>query len=126
MPSGPSGRATSPAAARTPAWRMPPPTSLRAAARAPDDVARPDEHGADRAAEALAQAERDGVGRVGEVARGHAGRRWATTAFQKRAPSMWSGTPWRVRDGRDLAGVGRRERLAHRVGVGVLDGDEAA
>ena len=50
----------------------------------------------------------------------------ATTAFQNRAPSMWSGTPWRVRDLCDGAGVLGGERLAHRVGVGVLDGDQAA
>ena len=51
--------------------------------------------------------------------------RWATTAFQNRAPSMCSGTPWRARDRGDLAGVRRRQRLAHRVGVGVLERDEA-
>ena len=39
MPSGPSGRATSPAAARTPAWRIPPPTSLRARRARPMNVA---------------------------------------------------------------------------------------
>ena len=39
---------------------------------------------------------------------------------------MWSGTAWRSRDLRDGAGVLGGERLAHRVGVGVLDRDQAA
>ena len=38
---------------------------------------------------------------------------------------MWSGTPWAWAIVADLAGVVGRQRLAHRVGVGVLDGDQA-
>ena len=51
--------------------------------------------------------------------------RWPTTAFQNRAPSTCSGTPCRGAISATCAGVGRGQRLAHRVGVGVLDGDEA-
>ena len=50
---------------------------------------------------------------------------WATTAFQNRAPSMWSGTPCARAIVGDLAGVLGRQWLAHRMGVGVLDGDQA-
>ena len=66
---------------------------LAGPARAPDDVARPDDDRADRAGEALRQAERDGVGRVGQVRRrGRPGRR-----------------P-RSRTGRRRCGAGRRGR----------------
>ena len=49
----------------------------------------------------------------------------ATTAFQNRAPSMWSGTPCARAIAATLPGVLGRQRLAHRVGVGVLEGDQA-
>jgi hypothetical protein len=61
-----------------------------------DDVARADDDAADRAAEALAQAERDRVGRTGQVVAVTPAARCATTAFQNRAPSTWSGTPRRA------------------------------
>ena len=74
MPSRPSRSATRPAAARMPAWRMPPPSSFRARWARPMNALRADDDRADRAAEALRQAERDRVGRRGEVPRADAER----------------------------------------------------
>ena len=84
-----------------------------------------DDDRADRAAEALAQAERDRVRRTGQVARRDAGR----ALGDDRVPE-----PGAIDVEGDAVVVGRspatsrryagRERLAHRVGVGVLEGDE--
>ena len=97
--------ATSPAAARTPTWRIPPPTSLRARRARQMNSRDPTTTEPTGQASALRQAERDGVGRIGQVARRRTPR--ATTAFQNRAPSMWSGTPCAWAIARDLARVGR-------------------
>ena len=68
---------------------------LARAARAPDHVLRPDDHRSDRAGQTLREAERDRVGRPREVRAVTPASRWATTAFQNRAPSTWNGTPCR-------------------------------
>ncbi len=69
MPAGPSWRATRPAAARTPAWRMPPPTILRARrARSMNSAAAHDDR-ADRAGEALREAEGGAVSAGQELVR---------------------------------------------------------
>ena len=88
-------RATSPAAARTPAWRIPPPTSLRARRARQMKSRGPTTTEPTGQASALRQAERDGVGRAGEVrSGGRPGRR-----------------P-RSRTGRRRCGAGRRARRA--------------
>ena len=79
-----------------PTWRMPPPTSLRARRARPmnsrdadDAPTRPGSRG---------PCDRQNVTVSAGAARSRAVTpvgRWATTAFQNRAPSMWSGTPWR-------------------------------
>ena len=95
---------------------------LAGATGAPDDIARTDEHRADRAGQGLRQAERDGVGRIGQISRPEALR-------DDRVPEAGSVDVKRdtmgMGDVGHLAGVGRRQWLAHRMRVGVLDGDEA-
>ena len=54
-------RAYSPAAARMPTWRMPPPNRLRQIRASAISSRRPDEHRADRGAEPLGQADAHGV-----------------------------------------------------------------
>ena len=72
IPSGPS-RQGDQAGRREDARLAHPATDhLARAAGAPDEVARTDDHRADRAGERLGQAERDGVGRAGEVGRADA------------------------------------------------------
>ncbi len=125
MPSGPSDSATSPAAARIADLAHPATDQLAGAARPADDLARADEHRADRAAEALGQAERDGVGRVGQVARRDAGRALGHDRVPEPGAVDVERDAVAPGDRRDLARVGRGQRLAHRVGVRVLDRDEA-
>ena len=74
-----------PAAAMMPAWRMPPPKSLRARCARRDGRGVPDEHRADRRAQALGQADAHRV----ERARRTRPREtpMAATALNRRAPS---------------------------------------
>ena len=121
MPAGPSRRAISPGAARTPAWRIPPPTSLRARRARSTNVREP------TTTEPTGQARpllRQNVTESAGAASSRAGVPRATTALKSRAPSTWSGTPrsWAIAG--DPGRVRGVERLAHRVGVGVLEGDE--
>ena len=99
-----------------------------AVALAPDPRARPsasraaDEHRADRGAETLAQADRDGV----ELPAPYAASAMpvATWAFQSRAPSRCMATPALARRRAQLADrVERLDRAAAEV-VGVLDDDQ--
>ncbi len=84
-------------------------------------VTRADHDRTDRAGEALRQAEGDGIGRAGEVGRtdalGH-DRVPEPGAIDMQGDAVLPG------DRGDLGGIGRGERLTHRMGVGVLDGDE--
>ena len=91
-------------------------------ARLPDERLRPDEHAPDGTGEALREAERhQSAGPASS--RGSSSR--ATTVFQKRAPSMWSGTP------RSWATAARSRtyadgtRLVVGVGGGVLEHHQA-
>ena len=70
-PAGISFSAIRPAAARMPAWRMPPPRALRKTRASRDVLAAADQHGADRRAEAFRQAEHDGVEAAGQLGDGH-------------------------------------------------------
>ena len=95
---------------------------LARASGAPDDLARPDDHRSDRTGERLGEAERDGVGRVGQVGRANAqgdDRVPEPRAIDVERDAMGA------RDRADLAGVLGRQRLAHRMGVGVLERDQA-
>ena len=90
MPSGPSWSATSPAAAMTPAWRIPPPTILRARWARAMNAASP------TTTEPTGQArlfERQNVAEAPAGTRSRAGTPRATAALKSRAPSMNSGTP---------------------------------
>ena len=111
-------RATSPAAARTPAWRIPPPTSLRARRARADDVVRADDDRADRAAEPLGQAERDRVGRVGQVPRGHAVRSLGDDGVPEPGAVDVERDAVAAGDRRDLARVRRRQRAGPSSGHG--------
>ena len=64
--------ACKPAAARMPAWRMPPPTTLRQRRALLDQRLRAQQHRADRRAQALRQAHRHAVEVPGDLARRHA------------------------------------------------------
>ena len=91
MPSGPSERASSPAAARIPAWRIPPPTNLRPRRARPITSCPP------TSTEPTGQPrpfDRQNVTVSAGPDRSVARTPWATTAFQNRAPSTCSGTPW--------------------------------
>ena len=90
--------------------------------RSPDHVAPPDDDRPDRAGQALREAERHGVGRVRQLGR--------TDALgHDRVPEPGAIDMERhlvgARDRGDLAGVLGGQRLAHRMGVGVLDRDQA-
>ena len=65
---GPSSRAMSPAAARMPAWRMPPPSALRMMTRAIHLFPRADEHRANRRTQSFRQAEHHGGKAAGQFA----------------------------------------------------------
>ena len=112
-------------ARRRPGSRLAHPATdhLPGATRAPDDVPPTDDQRADRAGQPLGQAERDRVGRVGEVGR-------AQSLGDDRVPEAGAVDVERdavgVGDVGHLAGIGRGQWLAHRVGVGVLDGHQAA
>ena len=85
--------ATMPAAARMPAWRMPPPSILRIR-RARRMNARPPHRTEPTGAHsALGQAEGDRIGRRGAAAA--AGTPSATAALKMRAPSRCRRKPWR-------------------------------
>ena len=97
MPSGPSSSATSPAAASTPTWRMPPPSSLRARRARATNRAEPtttEPIGVDR------PLDRQNVTLSAGAASSRGSTPRATTALKKRAPSMCSGTPrsWAIAD----------------------------
>ena len=98
---------------------------LARAARARDDVVRADQDRPDRAAEALGQAERHGVRRIGQVPGRHAGRPLGDHGVPEASAIDVERDAVAARDGGDLAGVRGRQRLAHRVGMGVLERDEA-
>ena len=118
----PVGQGDQPGRREDPGLAHPAADQLAGAARAPDDVAPADDDRADRAGEPLRQAERDGVGRIGQVRR-------ADALGHDRVPEPGAVEVERdavvVGDRGDLPGVLGGQRLAHRVGVGVLDGDEA-
>ena len=95
---------------------------LAGPAGAPDEVALADEDRADRAGQPLRQAERDGVGRSGQVAgRDALGHHRVEEAG---AVDVQRNSPL-VGDRGDARGVIRAERLAHRMAVRVLDRDQA-
>ena len=87
----------------------------------PDEVARADDHAADRAGEAFREAERDGVGGAGQLrARDPEGDGRVPEA----GPIDMEPDSVLVGDGRDLGRIGNAERPSHRMSVGVLDDDE--
>ena len=111
--------ATSPGAARTPAWRMPPPSRLRA--RRPSAItsaspASSEPTGAHR------PFDRQHMTVVAAAAHSAAGTPVAASALNRRAPSMWT----RHRAGRidHRAQARRRPRSTRRRHVRVLDADE--
>ncbi len=90
IPASPSRSATSPAAASTPAWRIPPPSSLRARrARATNGPfpTTTEPTGAD------SPFDRQNVTLSAGAASSAGVTPRATTALKNRAPSTWSGTP---------------------------------
>ena len=90
--------------------------------RSPDDVPPTDHDRADGARQPLRQAEGDGVGRIRQVGRADVrAQRPRSRSGRRRCGAGRRGR----RDLGHLAGIGRRQRLAHRMGVRVLDGDEA-
>ena len=97
---------------------------LPAAPRSGDHLAPTDDDGSDRAAQSLGQAERHGVGRIGEVTLGHT----RGALGDDRVPEACAIEVQRhvvsPGDGRDGPGIGGGQRLAHGVGVGVLQGDQ--
>ena len=100
MPSGPSRQGDQPGRREDPGLAHPAADHLPGAARAPDDVAPADDDRADRAGEPLRQAERDGVGRIGQVRR-------ADALGDDRVPE-----PGAVDVERDAVGVRDRRRPA--------------
>ena len=116
-------RACSPAAARTPTWRMPPPSRLRHTRDSAMRGGGPDDERADRCAEPLAQADREHVGASRRTS--SSGVPVATWAFQIRAPSTCTPMPRSSAKRRTrLHVLERRDRAAAEV-VGVLDRDRA-
>ena len=92
IPAGPSRRATRPGAARTPTWRSPPPTSLRARrARQMKSRSPTTTEPTGQASPLLRQNVTEVAGAASSLGRAPS----ATTALKKRAPSRWRGTPWR-------------------------------
>ena len=90
MPSGPSCSATTPAAAMIPAWRIPPPTILRARRARAMNAASP------TTTEPTGQPrlfDRQNVAEAPGGTRSRAGTPSATEALNSRAPSMNSGMP---------------------------------
>ena len=81
---------SSPAAARMPTCRIPPPIRLRQTRASAIGVGRADQQRADRRAEALGQADRSTSATAPYSA---SGMPVATWAFQIRAPSRWTRTP---------------------------------
>ena len=112
-----AGRGEDPRLAHAAADHLPRP------ARAPDHVLRADDHRADRAGQALREAERDGVGRAGEVQGGHAGVALGHDGVPEPGAVDVERDAAPAGDRRDGLRVGGRQRLAHRMRVGVLDGD---
>ena len=119
MPSGPSCSATTPAAAMTPAWRIPPPTILRARLARAMNAASPtttEPTGQPRLFDRQNVAEAPGGH---EVPRRHAecdrGVEQPGAVDEQRHADLAR----HVRHGRH---VGRRQRLAHRQRMAVLDG----
>ena len=86
-----------------------------------DECAIAHDDGTDRAGQAFGQAERCRRARGDKVASGHAER--DRCVEQSRAVDEQRDTEV-ARNGRDIRHVGRRQRLAHRQCVGVLDRDE--
>ena len=82
---------SSPAAARTPTWRIPPPSRLRQHPGLVDRGGVPTHQRADRGAEALGEAHREHVARSRRTP--SSGVPVATWAFQIRAPSRCTPTP---------------------------------
>ena len=112
-----------PAAAITPAWRMPPPRRCRCARAASIRSARPAQQRADRRAEPLRQAEHDGVGRGDELGRRRRRARPPRSRCARRRQCTASAV--RVRDAGDRVDLRRpahgRPRRGH---VRVLERQE--
>ncbi len=83
-------RATKPAAAITPAWRMPPPSRCRASRARGHHFGGAGQHRSHWRAQTLRQATHHRGGSRRVIGRGHIPV--ATTAWNSRAPSMWIGT----------------------------------
>ena len=119
MPAGPSRSAMSPAAARTPTWRMPPPTSLRARRARQMSLVEP------TTTEPTGQArpfERQKLAESADASSVATGVPSATDALKMRAPSTCSGhAVARARRGRTASTYSGGERLAHRVRMRVLE-----
>ena len=122
IPSGPSARATSPAAASDPGLAHAATEQLPRAAGTGDERVDPRR----RATRSGRRAPSTGRTRPSRPARRApaARRRARPTALKNRAPSTWSGTPWRWAIAATAAMYDGGQRLVHRVGVGVLEDDE--
>ena len=111
-----------PAAATIPAWRIAPPKRCFSTPRAVHQLVRAGDQRAERAAEALREAERDGVERRRRSRA--AGTPDATAAFSSRAPSRCSFSPSSRAVATTLAQLVERPDGAAGVVVRVLERDD--
>ncbi len=125
MPSGPSDRATSPAAASTPTWRIPPPTIFLARRARPmnaveptttEPTGQPRPFDRQNVTESAGAASVPGVDTI--VPLGDDGVPEPRAVDVERHAVA-------ARDRGDLTLVCRRQRTRHRVGMGVLEGHQA-